>query len=234
MSAKKDTFIVRKKYRNQIQKLTWNQRRELMDCMFSYQIEWKYESNDGVVSMLLDIMIDERENDDEKYLEVCVKNRTNWKLWWRPRKNHKNPVGLSKPKKADKWYMINDSDIWITNNLISTNVDIEQSSTLSKDISSLIDLVKQQCDDLGIAYDKYKDRYFAKFILTAKEYWSFCEKIGQTRVEFALNVLKVSVHINYRKWITSWPMKIYQNYADVYNEAIKWKAKHSKNLIQSF
>lgn len=43
--------------------------------MFSYQLEWKYESNDGAVCMLMDIMIDEWKDDDEKYLEVCERNR---------------------------------------------------------------------------------------------------------------------------------------------------------------
>lgn len=43
--------------------------------MFSYQLEWKYESKDGAVCMLLDIMIDEWEKDDEKYLEMCEKNK---------------------------------------------------------------------------------------------------------------------------------------------------------------
>jgi hypothetical protein len=46
--------------------------------------------------------------------------------------------------------------------------------------------------------------------------------------------MKASIHINYRKWICSWPMKIYQNYSDVYNETLKFKNKNSKNLIQSF
>lgn len=46
-----------------------------MDCIFSYQLEWKYESNDGAVCMLMDIMIDEWKDDDEKYLEVCERNR---------------------------------------------------------------------------------------------------------------------------------------------------------------
>lgn len=102
---KKDSFIVRKKYRKQIQKLTVNQKVELMECIFSYQLEWKYESEDWAVCMLLDIMIDERQNDEERYQEVCERNKNNWKLGWRPPKNHKNPVGFEKPKKAD-----NDSD----------------------------------------------------------------------------------------------------------------------------
>ena len=135
---------------------------------------------------------------------------------------------------TDIWYMINDCDCdtWLKE--ISSNEEIEQRSFWDKGINNLINLIKQQCDDLGVAYDKYKDRYFAGFILTAKEYWAFCEKIWQGRVEFAVNVLKASVGIGYWKWIASWPMKIYQNYADIYNETLKYKAKNSKNLIQSF
>ena len=118
MIDKKDSFIVRKKYWNQIQRLTANQRVEFVECMFSYQNEWSYKSEDGAVCMLLDIMIDERQNDEERYLEVCERNKENGKLGWRPPKNRKNPVGLEKPKKAD-----NDSDS-----------DIEEKE-ISKDIS---------------------------------------------------------------------------------------------------
>jgi len=63
------------------------------------------------------------------------------------------------------------------------------------------------------------ERQFSKHILTAKEYWEFCEKIWQTRVEFALNVLRVSVAIKYFRWALSWPKSIYKNYAELYNQA---------------
>lgn len=46
-----------------------------MDCIFSYQLDWFYESGDGAVCMLMDIMIDEWKDDDERYLEVCERNR---------------------------------------------------------------------------------------------------------------------------------------------------------------
>ena len=87
-------------------------------------MEWKYESNDGAVCMLLDIMIDEWKEDDNRYLEVCERNKNNWKLWWRPAKNHKNPVGLSKPKKAD-----NDSDSDIEEKEISKDISKKKSDT---------------------------------------------------------------------------------------------------------
>lgn len=238
--ADKESFIVRKKYRKQIQKLSVEQKAKLTDGIFCYQSVWSYECDDMTVSILLDIMIEERENDNEKYEAVCEKNRENGLKWGRPKKNRtvisetqQNPT---KPKKADIWYMIYDSDIWLhnTNNLISTKVDIEQSSNWNPEINNLISEIKQMCLGLGVAYDKQKERQFAKHILTAKEYWEFAEKIWQDRVTFALNVLKASFQIKFRKWICTWPMKIYQNYADVYNETLKQHAKQSKNLIQSF
>lgn len=94
-------------------------------------------------------------------------------------------------------------------------------------INWLISDIKNRCDGLWVAYDKTKDRMFAKHILTAKEYWEFCDKIWQDRKEFAINVLKASVSINYWKWPLAWPMKIYQNYADLYNQA---KSKMQKTI----
>lgn len=94
-------------------------------------------------------------------------------------------------------------------------------------INWLISDIKSICNDYGVAYDNTRDRQFAKHILTAKEYWEFCEKIGQWRIEFAENVLIASIKINYWKWPLAWPMKIYQNYADLYNQA---KSKMQKTI----
>jgi hypothetical protein len=55
-----------------------------------------------------------------------------------------------------------------------------------------------------------------------------------SRVEFAKNILRASVVINYRKWPCSWPMSIYQNYSEVYNKTLQEQAKKQKNKIYSF
>ena len=108
----------------------------------------------------------------------------------------------------------------------STLVDKEKEKNSAKKekeitfkINMLISDIKNRCDELWVAYDKTKDRMFAKHILTAKEYWEFCDKIWQDRKDFALDVLIVSIKMNYWKWALSWPKKIYQNYADLYNWA---------------
>lgn len=118
--------------------------------------------------------------------------------------------------------------LWLNN---STLVDEEKEKSSAKKekeiqelwkrekIDYLINQIKSICDWMNIAYDKTMDRQFAKHILTAKEYGEFCEKINQDRITFALNVLIASIKINYWKWPLAWPKKIYQNYADLYNQA---------------
>ena len=98
---------------------------------------------------------------------------------------------------------------------------------ITAEINDLINQIKNVCDELWVAYNKDMERQFSKHILTAKEYWEFCEKIGQTRVEFALNVLRVSVAIKYFRWALSWPKSIYKNYAELYNQA---KSKMQKTI----
>lgn len=83
------------------------------------------------------------------------------------------------------------------------------------------------CKDYWVAYDKTRERMFAKHILTAKDYGEFAESIGQGRIEFAENVLIVSIKAGYWKGPLTGPMKIYQNYADLYNWA---KAKFEKKV----
>lgn len=131
----------------------------------------------------------------------------------------------------------------ISNN-ISISKDIETEIKISewppKDgywnefINQLIILIKDKCNELWIAYDKQKERQYWKLILTWKDFWAFCEKIWQTREEFAINILIASSKIWFWKWICSGPMRIYLNYAEVYNETVKLHNKNQKNLIQSF
>ena len=90
---------------------------------------------------------------------------------------------------------------------------------ITSDINYLIQELKDLTKELWIAYENKNERNFAKHILTAKDFWEFAEWIWQSRVEFAKNILRASVVINYRKWPCSWPMSIYQNYSEVYNKA---------------
>ena len=86
-------------------------------------------------------------------------------------------------------------------------------------INELIKEIKQTAQTLWIAYDKTKEREFAKHLLTAIEYGKFCENIWMDRQVVAIQIMRASVIKNYRRWPTAWPKSIYQNYAEVYNLA---------------
>jgi hypothetical protein len=110
--------------------------------------------------------------------------------------------------------------------IIPKGTEEKSSDKSNPDINNLIIEIKNLCNKMWVSYDKTKDRMFWKHICWAKDYWEFCEKINQSRTEFALNIIKASIKIDYWKWVCAWPMKIYQNYADVYN---KTKQVNTKN-----
>jgi hypothetical protein len=113
-------------------------------------------------------------------------------------------------------------------------VPSEQKEYWNIEINELIKTIKEEAEEIWIAYDSTDERMFARHILTAKEFWKLADRYWLSRVQFAVWIMKASVQINYRKWACSWPKKIYQNTAEVFNEAIRMKQKEVKNTIQEF
>lgn len=136
-----------------------------------------------------------------------------------------NQVNTSQTKPSQ------DKSIQILSKDKKQSSEIVKVNKRDKNIDNLINELKSTADTLSIAYDKNKDRMFAKHILTAKDYWEFCEKIWQDRIEFAKNIMLASVKISFWKWICAWPMLIYQNYSEVYNKVLEKKNKIQENII---
>ena len=113
-------------------------------------------------------------------------------------------------------------------------VPSEQKEYWNTEINELIKKLKEEAEKIWIAYDPTDERMFAKHILTAKEFWKLADRYWISRVQFAVWIMNASVQINYRKGACSWPKKIYQNTAEVFNEAIRQKQKEAKNKIASF
>ena len=211
----------------------WLRLKYLM-AVAEYWIEGK-ESNDPIIKALMvqtKFTLDRSKELSQQKSEAMRWNQNAVKNFEKVSKQRKTDKNRLKQKKQEEEV---EEEVEEENNLITnSNELVKQSLWWNMEISNLIEQIKQQCDMIGIEYDKQKDRYFAKFILTAKEFWEFAEKIWQTREEFALNILKASYQIKFRKGICAWPMRIYQNYAEVYNETLKQHSKNAKNLIQSF
>lgn len=97
---------------------------------------------------------------------------------------------------------------------------------ITTDINKLIEEIKGVCDEYWLAYNKTRERQFAKHILTAKDYWEFAEKVWLDRVRLAKNIIVLSQ--KWWKWPCTWPEWIYKNYASVFNECKMQKQKEEK------
>ncbi len=178
-----------------------------------------------------------------------VKWKDYGKLWWRPKKPKPPDGGINgnppktpqdikknppKDKVKDNVKVKDNEEILLNNTNKSLSIDKEQQSWWLPEINFLIEQLKQTADLLWIAYVKKDERNFAKHILSSKEYWSFCEKIWQDRLEFAKNIMIASSKIGYWKWPRAGPREIYQDYADVYNSCKKIQEDQEKNKIAEF
>ena len=199
----------------------------------AYNLWEKYESWDKMVEILFHQFKNQFDRDLEKYEKICERNRENGLKWGSPKKpnktqkNPKEPTGVEKNPKEPYNKNDNKSDNNNKSNIIVSKDTELTLKPITVDINNLIQELKEQADILWIAYDKNKERMFAKHIMNTKEYWSFCKKLWMTRIEFAKNIMKASERIWYWKWTCSWPMSIYQNYSDVYNQT-KTKSESSK------
>lgn len=165
----------------------------------------------------------------DKRDEKSAKARENAnKRWSKDNANAMQPHSESNAIKESKVKenKIKDSkEIKEINNINSKELTTEVETFWNQDINNLIKEIKEICNNLWVAYNKEKEREFAKHILTAKEFWNFCENIWQDRIMFAKNIVIASEKIKFWKGICSWPKSIYQNYSEVFNLTKSIKTK---------
>lgn len=90
----------------------------------------------------------------------------------------------------------------------------------SLSVSTMIESLKAEAGTHGVVYNPRDEVEFAH-LLTSDDWFSrLAENNWKTINEMAQEILRMSVHIKFRKWVCSWPKLIYENYAEIYN---KWK-----------
>lgn len=106
----KESFILYKSFYEPIKGLSSEDKGNLLDAIFQYQIEGFEPPNTSQIYMAFLFFKNQFRLDNEKYLSVVERNKSNGIKGGRPPKqetqtNPNNPVGFSEPKKAD-----NDND----------------------------------------------------------------------------------------------------------------------------
>lgn len=221
---------------------TWIDKQTLWKALKGFESVWKVIYKDWRV-VVVNFMKNQSLNDNMKKwvareLEKIGIDKLNSMAEWK---------GFERVRKAfESFGILNLTllNLTIPNNINTTELvetpSEEQSSTslvvndwkkeITKKINSLVNMIKEECKKMWVAYDKTQERNFWRHIVTAKEYGSFCETVWMSREEFACAILVASVKINYWKWARSWPKSIYQDYADVYNKA-KWSVEKKPRVV---
>lgn len=99
--------------RDWIKRLSREQKWELLEAIFSYNIDWEIVEMTDMVWMAFDMMKWFFDKQIIEYKETCLRNAENWKKWWRPKNkltqtdsNPENPDGFlethSKPIKPNQ------------------------------------------------------------------------------------------------------------------------------------
>lgn len=214
----REWFIFYNSFYKAISDLPSENRLELYEAIAQYSFDFVEPTNLTWISNTMWKLI-------KPQLDANNKRFLDWSKGWRPSKKtsgfqneitsgfeNKKPKEKEKVKEKEK------------ENILSSNEDNSEAEYWNKEINNLIWELKEQCDKLWVAYEKTKEREFAKHILSAKDYWEFADKIWQNRIEFAKNIITASCQLKY-KFICAWPKSIYQHYAEIYNEFIKNKPK---------
>lgn len=99
----KESFVIYKAFYEPISELSDEDLGQLFRYIFLYQINQIEPPNTSRVYMAFQFFKNQFRLDNEKYLKVVNRNKTNGLNGGRPKTqdNPKNPVGFSKPKKAD-------------------------------------------------------------------------------------------------------------------------------------
>lgn len=215
--------------------------KDFFNMVFEYQFEWKLpdENCDPIMKAFFEQIkrsIDKRNSRNQKisksmkWNQNAVKNfeniskqmKTDGNSWQQIKQKRKKEKENKKENKNIKEKENNQTEFDEISNEISI---APQKEYWNSEINELIEEIKETCDEMWIAYDRNEERNFARHILTAKAFWIMSDKLWQTRTEFAKNILIASVKIWFWKWPCAWPKKIYQNFAEVFNETIAKKQK---------
>lgn len=104
----KTSFVLSYDFRDIFINLSSEQKANLIDAIFDYEIDGKYKKLDGLLKVVFIPIKQYLDKNKEKYNSICQRNAGNGASGGRPKNNPENPVGClgtqnnpEKPKKAD-------------------------------------------------------------------------------------------------------------------------------------
>ena len=110
----------------------------------------------------------------------------------------------------------------IQDNIIDKSI-IKADSFWNENINRMQEVIKNQIELQWMIYKPWKyERSRIKNIVTWKDFWKVCENCWMTREVFVTEIISLASKLQYSKPINN-ASDLYENYAAVYNKALKIK-----------
>ena len=156
----KESFLIKKECWNVIQRWTIEQKAELMDAMFEYQISGDYHTKSERVEDMMITLIEYRKKKDENYDMICEQNRQiALQRWAKKKEKIRKNTNAYERIRTDTNYTDIDKDI---DN--KKEVEEKKSTTTTTSQSEWKELYGKNIRLSKIEYEKLVKRYGQKIV----------------------------------------------------------------------
>ena len=156
----KESFLIKKECWNVIQRWTIEQKAELMDAMFEYQISGDYHTKSERVEDMMITLIEYRKKKDENYDMICEQNRQiALQRWAKKKEKIRKNTNVYERIRTDTNYTDIDKDI---DN--KKEVEEKKSTTTTTSQSEWKELYGKNIRLSKIEYEKLVKRYGQKIV----------------------------------------------------------------------
>lgn len=252
MSKKRKRFLMYNDWSNLVSWLSPDACKELLNAIFEWQEWWDPVLTTEAKLVWLFIM-QQFEKDAEEYEKKCKASKDAAESRWKEKDTNASQRMQSNADACERMQTNADNDIDIDSD-IDNDIDIVNDSDKEKDIykitttnvveakpeywnkeiNALIDKIKQVVEENSMTYKAGKyERWRARNILGAKQFWSLASKYWKTPANFAIDVLRESFQHKFWSWKVYNCDTIYKHYATIYNDHIA-KRKKEEVKVYSF
>jgi len=169
-------------------------------------IEWIHQ-NDTLILNQNDITNNNKINNNKINNNKINNNKIN---------NNKKKEFINNKEQSSKSLIINKEKYW------------------NEDINKMQELIEETVSSLWLIYKRWKyERARIQNIISGKDYGKICVSANLTREEFMVNIFKLSMKLDFRRWKLNNAETFYKFYDKVYNEAVNLKKKKEDEQIKS-
>ena len=205
----REGFVFYRSFYEAIRELPESEQLAIYNAITEYSFTLEEPKLEGIAKTIWILIKPQIEANNRRYLN-WKKSKTEAK-----KKQNRSKTGTKEKEKEKEKEKVN-------NNIIDKSI-IKTESFWNDDINKMQEIIKHTIENNNMFYKPWKqERNRIRNILTWKDFGEVCEKSNMTREQFVIEIINLASKLQYAKSINN-AVDLYENYAAVYNKALKMK-----------